>query len=209
MTTGPVRRGAALLSALSAGIVSALVLGGPAVARDDGRPAATRAAPAGQTVTLVTGDKVTVTDLGGGKRTVSVERAPGAFGAVHTQVANGDVTVVPDEALPYLRAGTLDRRLFDVSALIRQGLGDRKSGTLPLIVTYAKGARTAALRGAARTRSLPSIDGAALDADKGRTFWRSSPASTPSARSGSTHRSRPTWPRATRRSGRARRGTPG
>jgi subtilisin family serine protease len=125
------------------------------------------------TVTLVTGDKVTVTDLGQGKRTVTVARPPGATGAVRTQTADGDITVVPDEALPYLRAGTLDRRLYDVSGLIRQGLADGKTDELPLIVTYDKGARAVTPRGAERTRTLASLRGAALAADKGRTFWRS------------------------------------
>ncbi|MGA5505734.1 S8 family serine peptidase [Streptomyces umbrinus] len=176
MTRGSARRGAALASA---GLVLALLpVGGAeaqdAEAQDPGTKARTRgaAASAAHTVTLVTGDKVTVTDLGGGRRTVTVERPRGATGAVRTQTANGAVTVVPDEALPYLRAGTLDQRLFDVSELIRQGLTDGKTGELPLIVTYEKGARVATPRGAERTRGLPSVHGAAVDADKGRTFWR-------------------------------------
>ncbi|MEU8864625.1 S8 family serine peptidase [Streptomyces umbrinus] len=176
MTRGSARRGAALASA---GLVLALLpVGGAeaqdAEAQDPGTKARTRgaAASAAHTVTLVTGDKVTVTDLGGGRRTVTVERPRGAIGAVRTQTSNGAVTVVPDEALPYLRAGTLDQRLFDVSELIRQGLTDGKTGELPLIVTYEKGARVATPRGAERTRGLPSVHGAAVDADKGRTFWR-------------------------------------
>ncbi|MEU9286646.1 S8 family serine peptidase [Streptomyces sp. NPDC048275] len=169
MTRGPARRGAALLSA---GLVLAVLPMGQAGAQNTVTPVSTRAASAAHTVTLVTGDKVTVTDLAGGKKTVTVERPKGAAGAVRTQVANGTVTVVPDEALPYLRAGTLDRRLFDVSELIRQGLTDKKTDELPLIVTYDRTARTATPRGAERTRALPSIRGAALAADKGRTFWR-------------------------------------
>ncbi|MFF4540689.1 S8 family serine peptidase [Streptomyces aureus] len=177
MTRGPRRRPAALLSA---GLVLALLplgrAGTPAAAATadaggTGTVPAARAAGTAHTVTLVTGDKVTVTDLAGGKKTVSVVRPRGATGAVRTQVDGGTVTVVPDEALPYLRAGTLDRRLFDVSALIRQGLTDRQTGDLPLIVTYDPKARAAVPGGATRTRSLPSIRGAALDADKGRTFW--------------------------------------
>ncbi|MFH8391084.1 S8 family serine peptidase [Streptomyces sp. NPDC018036] len=182
MTTGPLRRPAALLSA---GLVLALLptaragaatsdtgTATPAPTGTASVPAQARAAGAASTVTLVTGDKVTVTDVGGGKKTVSVVRPRGATGAVRTQVADGAVTVVPDEALPYLRAGTLDRRLFDVSELIRQGLTDRQTGELPLIVTYDPKARAAVPGGAERTRSLPSIRGAALDADKGRTFWK-------------------------------------
>ncbi|MFJ9035948.1 S8 family serine peptidase [Streptomyces sp. NPDC102406] len=172
MTRGPAaRRGAALLSA---GIAFALLPGGGAQAAPAAAPKATRAATAAHTVTLVTGDKVTVTELGGGKRTVTVDRAKGATGAVRTQVSHGDISVVPDEARPYLAAGTLDARLFDVSALIRQGLADGEADATPLIVTYdGKAARNARAvpRGAERTRALTSIGGAALAADKGRTFW--------------------------------------
>ncbi|MEU4088640.1 S8 family serine peptidase [Streptomyces aureus] len=176
MTRGPLTRPAALLSAglvfalLPAGRAGALPAGGSA--NTVAVPAAAKDAVASRTVTLVTGDKVTVTDVGGGKKTVSVVRPRGATGAVRTQVANGTVTVVPDEALPYLEAGTLDRRLFDVSELIRQGLTDKQTGELPLIVTYDPKARATVPGGAERTRSLPSIRGAALDADKGRTFWK-------------------------------------
>ncbi|MFD5123464.1 S8 family serine peptidase [Streptomyces sp. NPDC058385] len=174
MTRGPARRGAALLSA---GLALALLPGGQAVAGDTTTPAAhatTPAARAAHTVTLVTGDKVTVTDLGGDKKAVTVDRAKGATGAVRTQVTDGKITVVPDEARPYLAAGTLDARLFDVSELIRQGLSDTKADTTPLIVSYSgKSARSAARtpKGADRTRSLASIGGAAVDAGKGRTFW--------------------------------------
>ncbi|MGW7794034.1 S8 family serine peptidase, partial [Streptomyces tricolor] len=144
MSTGPVRRGAALLAAA---LVSALLPAGPAVAAQPA-PAPGPGNRGATTVTLVTGDQVTVTDLGHGRRTVTVQRPRGATGAVRTQQSDGRLTVVPDEALPYLRAGTLDRRLFDVSGLIRQGLTDAKTDALPLIVTYDKGARAATPAGA-------------------------------------------------------------
>ncbi|MFF4754099.1 S8 family serine peptidase [Streptomyces sp. NPDC002514] len=177
MTRGPVGRGATLLSA---GLVIALSATAPAGARQaadadrhapDAAPAA-HAATAANTVTLVTGDRVTVTDLGQGKKTVTVERPAGATGAVRTQSSDGDISVVPDEAVPYLRTRALDRRLFDVSGLIRQGLTDSGTGALPLIITYDEGARIATPHGAERTRNLASLRGAAVRADKGRTFWR-------------------------------------
>ncbi|MFE9607461.1 S8 family serine peptidase [Streptomyces sp. NPDC006012] len=177
MTTGPVRRGATLLSA---GLVIALSATVPAGARQaaDGGPRAPDAATAphagtaASTVTLVTGDRVTVTDLGRGKKTVTVQRPAGATGAVRTRTGDGDISVVPDEAEPYLRAGALDRRLFDVSELIRQGFTDSRTDALPLIVTFDEGARLATPHGAERTRNLPSLRGAAVRADRGRTFWR-------------------------------------
>ncbi|GAB1335457.1 S8 family serine peptidase [Streptomyces sp. E-15] len=173
MSTGPVRRGTALLAAA---LVGALLPAGPAAAREAPAapaPAAPRTAPARTTVTLVTGDEVTVTELGSGRRTVTVRRPPGAPGAVRTESGGGHLTVVPDEALPYLRAGTLDRRLFDVGGLIRQGLIDAGTGALPLIVTYDKGVRAVTPAGTERTRALPSLRGAAVKAGKGRAFWRS------------------------------------
>ncbi|MYR45826.1 S8 family serine peptidase [Streptomyces sp. SID5910] len=177
MSRGPVRRGATLLSA---GLLIGLLPIGPTATAATAATAAAQEAPAGtrvqaatRTVTLVTGDRVTVTDLGGGRRTVTVERPQGATGAVRTQHANGALSVVPDEALPYLRAGRLDERLFDVDELLRQGLADEESGELPLIVTYDAKARAVTPRGAERTRALPSVRGAAVEADKGRTFWRS------------------------------------
>lgn len=103
--------GAALLAT---GLVIALSPTPPALARQ--AVTATRGTPEGatggaaRTVTLVTGDQVTVTGLGHGRKTVTVRRPLGAAGAVRTQTSRGDITVVPDEALPYLRAGTLDHR---------------------------------------------------------------------------------------------------
>nr|WP_285554445.1 S8 family serine peptidase [Streptomyces hygroscopicus] len=172
MTRGPVRRRTALLSA---GLVLAAVPVPGATAADGKAAAVGSAAPAPVTVTLLTGDRVTVTDLGHGRRTVTVRRPRGATGAVRTQTGNGDLTVVPDETLPYLRAGKLDRRLFDVSALIRQGLTDGKAESTPLIVSYGKETRVpaAAPAGTSRGRGLPSVRGAAVEAAKGRTFWRS------------------------------------
>ncbi|MFI8516866.1 S8 family serine peptidase [Streptomyces sp. NPDC085481] len=121
------------------------------------------------TVTLVTGDRVTLTDLGGGARTVTVERAKGATGAVRTETVNGRVTVIPDEARPYLESGALDRRLFDVTGLVEQGI----TGALPLIVTHGKGTRAAATpRGTETVRALPSIGGAAVTATEPAAFWR-------------------------------------
>ncbi|MEU9477809.1 S8 family serine peptidase [Streptomyces sp. NPDC048191] len=167
MSRGPVRRSAVLVAV---GVMGALLPYGPATAAPEAT-AARSTAPV--TVTLVTGDKVTVTDLGYGKKTVTVRRPQGATGAVRTQQSDGRISVVPDEALPYLRAGTLDRRLFDVSGLIRQGLTDARAHGTPLIVTYGKGARTTAPPGTERKRSLLSLRGAAVEAGEGRTFWRS------------------------------------
>ncbi|MFE6158494.1 S8 family serine peptidase [Streptomyces sp. NPDC056486] len=187
MTRSPARRRTRLLPAV--GLAFALLPAGQSATAapvDAPQGRATPAARAAHTVTLVTGDKVTVTELGGGKKTVTVDRPAGATGAVRSEIAGDRITVVPDEARPYLRAGTLDERLFDVTELIRQGLGDEKGGALPLIVTYdayEKSARRdagpATPRGADKVRALPSVGGVAVKADRPGTFWRDVAPSSP------------------------------
>ncbi|MFG2646812.1 S8 family serine peptidase [Streptomyces sp. NPDC048436] len=177
MTRSPAWRRARLLPAV--GLAFALLPAGQsATAAPSGAPGGrdTPAARAAHTVTLITGDKVTVTELGGGKKTVTVDRPAGATGAVRSEMTGDRITVVPDEARPYLSAGSLDKRLFDVTELIRQGLAEEKGGALPLIVTYEKSARRdaglATPRGADKVRSLPSVGGVAVTAEKPGTFWR-------------------------------------
>ncbi|MGH4028080.1 S8 family serine peptidase [Actinomycetota bacterium Odt1-20B] len=183
MSRSPVGRSVRLV--VSVGLAFALLPAGHGVARTGGGEARPVRADA-RTVTLVTGDRVTVTPLGGGKQTVTVRRPDGAGGAVRSQVAGGHVTVVPDEARPYLRAGVLDRRLFDVTELIRQGLGE-PGAALPLVVTYTKRLRDAAVpAGARKVRALPSIGALAVETKAVETkgaetkgargeggFWRS------------------------------------
>ncbi|MGW2085587.1 S8 family serine peptidase, partial [Streptomyces sp. NPDC001880] len=173
---------AALLAAglslvlLSAGQTAAAPDTAPETAPDTASVPATftGAQGASTTVTLITGDRVTLTDLGGGQKTVTVDRVKGATGAVRNETVNGRVTVIPDEARPYLEAGLLDRRLFDVTGLVEQGI----TGDLPLIVTHGKGARTAAApRGTKTVRALPSIGGAAVKANEPAAFWREFTAS--------------------------------
>ncbi|WP_306332874.1 S8 family serine peptidase [Streptomyces sp. KL118A] len=185
MTRAPARRRAALVAA--AGLAFALLPGGQGAVADDapGRttgaprtPDATRTAAATHTVTLITGDQVTVTRLPGGRQTVTVDRPAGASGAVRSQVADGHVTVVPDEARPYLRSGVLDERLFDVTELIRQGVAEqgKPNAGLPLIVTYDKKARATARqlpKGVEKVRPLASVDGLAVTAGQPDALWRS------------------------------------
>ncbi|MFI6423629.1 S8 family serine peptidase [Promicromonospora sp. NPDC050880] len=132
------------------------------------------------TVTLVTGDVVDVTTTDDGVLSLGVEPAGG--GAVRTQQVGGHVHVIPDAALPYLAAGTLDRRLFDVTALLEMQYDDETVDATPLILERtAARSRAAALPGATQTLDLASIDASAVSADKEKAteFW--SAVATPSA----------------------------
>ncbi|AXK32713.1 hypothetical protein DVA86_08680 [Streptomyces armeniacus] len=91
-------------------------------------PTARTASTAARTVTLVTGDRVTL--LGDGDRPGVAfdpragdrtgERADGD-GRFVTRYEDGDAYVIPADALPYL-GRALDPALFNVSALVRAGL---------------------------------------------------------------------------------------
>ena len=78
------------------------------------------------TVTLVTGDRVTVTTDAAGVESVSVSPAPGTVNPAYQSVRgpDGHRYVYPDSALAAVAAGTVDRAMFDVTGLIAQGYDD-------------------------------------------------------------------------------------
>ncbi|WP_330246823.1 S8 family serine peptidase [Streptomyces sp. NBC_00562] len=135
--------------------------------------------PTSRTVTLLTGDRVTVNTAADGRVTRSVQGADGQLTGATTHKVGKDTYVYPDAALPYIAAEKLDRELFNVTKLLADGYGDEQSSTLPLIVTYtdaAVRARTQAVpSGATRTLALTSIQGAALSQKRTRAadFWSS------------------------------------
>ncbi|MGW0692210.1 S8 family serine peptidase [Streptomyces sp. NPDC002738] len=135
--------------------------------------------PTSRTVTLLTGDRVTVNTAADGRITRSVQGADGQLTGATTHKVGKDTYVYPDAALPYIAAEKLDRELFNVTKLLADGYGDEQRSTLPLIVTYtdaAVRARTQAVpSGATRTLALTSIQGAALSQKRTRAadFWSS------------------------------------
>lgn len=151
----------------------------PATAAGPGRAAvkaAAATAPIAQprTVTLITGDRV-VLPRGDTTRLV-VQPAKGRERMSFLSQRSGkQLTVVPADAVALVQAGKLDRRLFDVTALLAFGYDDRRTD-LPLIVTYAAGARTKSgdtWSRARTTRALPTVNGQALRVahSQGAAFW--------------------------------------
>ncbi len=180
--------GATVATVLTVGLPAAPGHGAPG---GSGGPEAARAA-AGPgrvvSVTLITGDRVTVRD----GAAASVEPGPGRAGTrfVVQRVA-GHLFVIPSDALGLVRAGTVDRRLFDVTALVGFGYDDRRAD-LPLIVTSpvgersAAGVRTAVAAGGARVvREVPALGALAVRADKkaATRVWAGLTTGGPSARS--------------------------
>ncbi|WP_433381732.1 S8 family serine peptidase [Actinoplanes sp. CA-142083] len=133
----------------------------PAVAAPAGEATAGSKATAVKptTVTLITGDRVTIRG-----KNASVTPGPGRQKIRFlSQTIGNHRYVIPSDALGLLRAGQVDKRLFDVSLL-------DSSGDLRLLISYGKNsasvARSATTAGGARvTRDLPALTTLAARAD--------------------------------------------
>ncbi|MEV4018269.1 S8 family serine peptidase [Nonomuraea angiospora] len=129
----------------------------PAVAQ-----AGDQAVTGGRTVTLVTGDKVTVT----GATSAIVEPGQGREKVTFlTDEARGRLRVLPSDAAPLVAAGRLDPRLFDVTGLLELGYNDSRKD-LPLLVTGASGPAPA-VRAMTGFRSLGAVRGFAVRQRRG------------------------------------------
>ncbi|HEX6353190.1 S8 family peptidase [Actinophytocola sp.] len=159
------RARATLTGLLAAATASTAVLSGSAAAA----PAVKPATPLGSatTVTLITGDVVTLGD----SKVVDVTAARGRehIGFRTYTDEDGDVNVIPEDAMSLVSSGRVDPRLFDVSELARSGYGDADREDVPLIVDYPGATPRAA--GARAVRELPSVSAVAMRAEKSPTFW--------------------------------------
>ncbi|GAB3433432.1 S8 family peptidase [Flindersiella endophytica] len=170
----PIRR--TLLALLAGGLAiltGAVVLPASAGPADPaGGPI--RAGNAVTTVTLITGDQVWLSKRAGGYSAIA-EPAPGRTGVVFGTQRRGDTLwVYPNDAVPLIASGRLDRRLFEVSALAAQGYGDQVRGTIPLIVQHSKGKPVTKLpAGATKVRELASASSTVTSQDKksATSFW--------------------------------------
>lgn len=127
-------------------------------------------------LTLITGDRVTVTEDPSGNQSITVAPAPGREDIAFVKRKGPDGwSVIPADALASVAAERLDQRLFNVSALV----GQKHTGAsgLPLIVEYGGEARTAVTRHAEGAGTVRPIQGSAFatvtqrPADAGE-FWK-------------------------------------
>ncbi|MEU8262675.1 S8 family serine peptidase [Micromonospora sp. NPDC048999] len=140
---------------LAGGVVVALLTGAPGIA--GARPVAasqavmpTAATGESRTVTLITGDRVTV--AGDGRLGIAPRK-----GITFQSYRTGKHQyVIPSDAMPLLRADRLDQRLFDLTELL--AAQDARPSSLPLIVSGA-----AAAPGLAVQRRLPAVRGFAAE----------------------------------------------
>ncbi|MEW2527353.1 S8 family serine peptidase [Streptomyces sp. NPDC047071] len=178
--TGISRVGAAAMAAVLSG---ALLTG--AAAADTGTPqdgTAAAAAKSGRgdragktaTVTLITGDRVVV--AAGSGEVVRLIRGKGRDEVtISVRREAGHVFAVPQDAQELITAGRLDRRLFDVTQLVKDRYDDAHSPSLPLIVGYRPG-RTNSFRAADTfkgrahdRRELSALGGEAFSTPKSDT----------------------------------------
>jgi subtilisin family serine protease len=138
--------------------------------------------PGSHTITLITGDKVKLTESGGhyGMTTEAAHRPDGSAVSFFTRGGPDGAFVIPTDAEAAVRAGTLDRQLFNVKYLAENGYTDDAAKQMPLIVQYPAGRTAAAVRTAAAalpastpTHELTSIGASALDVSKSQAeaFW--------------------------------------
>ncbi|MFE7123281.1 S8 family peptidase [Streptomyces sp. NPDC057617] len=193
MTAGamaPVSAQAAAVAARSAATSARSAAQGP------GTAAVPDSTSTAATVRLITGDRVTLSTGPDGKRAASVLPGPGRDGVLfQTAEQNGRLTVLPSDAMDLVSAGTLDRELFDVTALVAQGYDEAHTSALPLIVSRPAGARAAeTLRtlsgfqdGSVPAHTLESIGARSLriPADDLGAFWKTlAPAGDPMSAAG-------------------------
>ncbi|MFB7368389.1 S8 family serine peptidase [Streptomyces sp. NPDC056222] len=134
-------------------------------------------------VTLITGDTVSLTTEPGGRQAVQVLSAEGTSRIFEfTSGRNGDVYVYPDDTATALSSGTVDRELFNVSRLIRDGYADTESAELPAIVDFQGKPDAAALRtksedlpGSESKRVMPRLGLSSVHVHKqyAKDFWQS------------------------------------
>jgi len=161
-------------SAIGVGAALALILAmcpPPAGANTLPTPPATTSVAAEQfSVTLITGDKVTVTPDGTGRHAFTIDKGPGrADIPFFTSKSKTGLTVIPADAASLIAENRLDSRLFDVMLLRSLHYDDAHVADLPLLVEGAPAAMTAS-----RTvRTIASLDLTSVRTAKQDTarFW--------------------------------------
>ncbi|MFE6888289.1 S8 family serine peptidase [Streptomyces sp. NPDC057694] len=131
-------------------------------------------APATSTVTLVSGDRVTLR----GRQILDVTDARGTSIEYQTRQLGDDLYVMPLDAVPALADDRVDAELFNVTELVAMHYDDAHTARLPLLATYPDQARARAARtpaGATTDRTFPHLRTRALHTSKQQAagFWKS------------------------------------
>ncbi|MDQ3787193.1 MAG: peptidase S8, partial [Actinomycetota bacterium] len=171
--------------AIAAAVMAVAAVTTPGAAAESGPRQ--REVLAADTVTLVTGDVVTVASGPGGAAQIDVEHGPGREGVRFSTVRrDGQLSVLPSDVEPMIVDGTVDPRLFNVTRLIEQGYGDAEVKAIPVIVEQADTDRPIAATEATRPLTSSGMTAMRVPKDKATTAWRDMTG--PRARSGGISR---------------------
>lgn len=180
---------------LAAVVVLTGVLAAPAQAQQPPVAAASRTeakpitldgvAPGTHEITLISGDKVILTGTGDGRFQWRIEPATRPDGRIPLLLGksepDGDF-LIPEDAMPAVQAGVLDRNLFNITYLAENGYTDADTKQVPVIAQYAKSTSDRTLRATADAvpasapgvtlESINANELAVSKADAG-AFWQS------------------------------------
>ncbi|NYV74095.1 S8 family serine peptidase [Streptomyces sp. UH6] len=172
---------AAALS-LTSQLPTAAAAAPPSAQKLDSGPSSQKRPATTAVVTLVTGDTVSLTTEHDGRQAVAVLSGAGTSKTFETVSGqNGDLYVYPDDTTAAIASGTVDRELFNVSRMVRDGYGDAKADEIPAIVDFRGTPSATALKeraedlpGSRSKRVMPSLGLTSVHVDKeeAKGFWR-------------------------------------
>lgn len=229
------RKWQCILTVLIAGFVLISTFGsGFAAPLSDGKSTVPKGTDGGTseksyTVTLITGDKVLLETFTDGRQAVTV--VPGEREGVQptyrTEGNGEDLYVIPSDIALYVPE-KLDRELFNITGLVRQGYHDKGTKQIPVIINPNKQtlASNTKLPGLDKVRTFKSIQAVSGSIDKskasafgkalsqsnqtssGKTLSSSTTRYLGWKRSGLTKGSKLHWKKASRKQGHPRHGNP-
>ncbi|WP_328886090.1 S8 family peptidase [Streptomyces sp. NBC_00316] len=164
----------ALTAATAAVLVCSAGLAGGSATAAPGTPAPTADdATKTSTVTLITGDRVTITTGADGKPSYSIAPVPGVDRTGVTFSVNTvglDTYLIPSDVAELAGAsGVLDRNLFNITRLVKEGLDDAHTMSVPLIVQRADGETVSGVSGLTEGHSVDVLGAYAAKLKKSAT----------------------------------------
>ena len=169
-----------LIALLSACTVVTGLLAVPSAAGASTPPHQDKPAAEAPIVTLITGDRVRVTEAAGrsAAEPLPAARADGTVPTFSTENTPRGLYVFPDDVEPAIRAGVLDPELFNITYLVDNDYADKHTARLPVIAQYpgdqsSLRSTAEALPASTVTRAIDGLDLAALEVTKNQAsaFW--------------------------------------
>ncbi|MEE6449259.1 S8 family serine peptidase [Gottfriedia acidiceleris] len=133
-----------------------------------------------RTITLLTGDVVTVTGVGDGKTVIDVRNTNGIEDLSRIMTINNETYVIPEQAMEYVAADEIDMDLFNLTKLLREGYDDAKEKSVPVILQYDEN-KTESMTsvpkapvGSEQEHVLESINSVSVTTNKkhAKDFWK-------------------------------------